>query len=144
MPHRHSEVRVYTVISGVFYIGVGDEFDADKLEACPPGAVSVLPGNKSFSYPFRGVRGGIRLANRVRWGNPREVMVPLSRLLPSITARTLVVHCSDDLAVPESVARRSTEAIPDARLLILDGPHFIPLTHPELVAHQLSDFFTQP
>ena len=24
MPHRHSEDRVYTVISGVFYIGLGD------------------------------------------------------------------------------------------------------------------------
>ena len=28
MPHRHPEDRVYTVISGVFYIGLGDEFDA--------------------------------------------------------------------------------------------------------------------
>ena len=24
MPHRHSEDRIYTVISGVFYIGVGE------------------------------------------------------------------------------------------------------------------------
>ena len=35
MPHRHSEDRIYTVISGVFYIGVGEEFDPDKLEAYP-------------------------------------------------------------------------------------------------------------
>src|SRR6478672_12075118 len=33
MPHRHPEDRVYTVISGVFYIGLGDRFDAEKLEA---------------------------------------------------------------------------------------------------------------
>lgn len=45
MPHKHPEDRVYTVISGVFYIGLGDEFDADKLTAYPPGAVIVLPGN---------------------------------------------------------------------------------------------------
>ena len=45
MPHRHSEDRVYTVISGVFYIGVGEAFDPDKLEAYPPGSVIVLPGN---------------------------------------------------------------------------------------------------
>ena len=45
MPHRHPEDRVYTVISGVFYIGLGDEFDASKLEAYPPGAVIILPGN---------------------------------------------------------------------------------------------------
>src|SRR5262249_53853422 len=45
MPHRHPEDRIYTVISGVFYIGLGDRFDADKLEAYPPGSVIVLPGN---------------------------------------------------------------------------------------------------
>ena len=45
MPHKHPEDRVYTVISGVFYIGLGDEFDASKLEAYPPGAVVILPGN---------------------------------------------------------------------------------------------------
>jgi quercetin dioxygenase-like cupin family protein len=45
MPHRHPEDRVYTVMSGVFYIGVGERFDADKLEAYAPGSVVVLPGN---------------------------------------------------------------------------------------------------
>ena len=45
MPHRHPEDRVYTVISGVFYVGLGDEFDAIKLEAYPAGAVIILPGN---------------------------------------------------------------------------------------------------
>jgi quercetin dioxygenase-like cupin family protein len=45
MPHRHPEDRVYTVMSGVFYIGLGDRFDPDKLEAYPPGSVVVLPGN---------------------------------------------------------------------------------------------------
>lgn len=50
MPHRHPEDRIYTVISGVFYIGLGDEFDADKLEAYPPGAVIVLPGGTSHFH----------------------------------------------------------------------------------------------
>ena len=45
MPHSHPEDRVYTVISGVFYIGLGDQFDPDKLRAYPPGCVIVLPGN---------------------------------------------------------------------------------------------------
>ena len=45
MPHTHPEDRVYTVISGVFYIGLGTEFDADKLTAYPPGSVIVLPGH---------------------------------------------------------------------------------------------------
>ena len=50
MPHRHPEDRVYTVISGVFYIGLGDEFDPDKLNAYPPGSVIVLPGNTSHFH----------------------------------------------------------------------------------------------
>jgi quercetin dioxygenase-like cupin family protein len=44
MPHRHHEDRVYTVMSGVFYIGLGEHFDDAELHAYPPGAVIVLPG----------------------------------------------------------------------------------------------------
>ena len=50
MPHRHPEDRVYTVISGVFYIGLGEQFNPDKLEAYPPGSVIVLPGNTSHFH----------------------------------------------------------------------------------------------
>ncbi len=50
MPHRHPEDRVYTVISGVFYIGLGDQFNPEKLEAYPPGSVVVLPGNTSHFH----------------------------------------------------------------------------------------------
>ena len=45
MPHRHQEDRVYTVMSGVFYIGLGEQFDETGLEAYPPGSVIVLPGD---------------------------------------------------------------------------------------------------
>lgn len=45
-PHRHPEDRIYTVISGVFYIGLGTEFDESKLTAHSPGSVLVLPGNE--------------------------------------------------------------------------------------------------
>jgi quercetin dioxygenase-like cupin family protein len=44
-PHIHPENRIYTVISGVFYIGIGTKFDVSKLKAYPPGSVVVLPGN---------------------------------------------------------------------------------------------------
>lgn len=50
MPHKHPEDRVYTVISGVFYIGLGNVFDPDKLDAYPPGAVVVLPGNTAHFH----------------------------------------------------------------------------------------------
>lgn len=45
MPHKHPEDRVYTVISGVFYIGFGDTFDGDAVTAYPPGTALVLPGD---------------------------------------------------------------------------------------------------
>jgi quercetin dioxygenase-like cupin family protein len=45
MPHRHPEDRIYTVMSGVFYIGLGDQFGGDKVKAYPPGSVIVLPGD---------------------------------------------------------------------------------------------------
>ena len=45
MPHTHPEDRVYTVMSGTFYIGIGKTFDATKLKAYPPGSVVVLPAN---------------------------------------------------------------------------------------------------
>ncbi|MEU1538862.1 cupin domain-containing protein [Actinacidiphila glaucinigra] len=50
MPHRHTEDRVYLVVSGVFYIGLGDTFDEERLRAYPPGAVIVLPGGTSHFH----------------------------------------------------------------------------------------------
>ena len=50
MPHRHPEDRIYTVISGVFYIGLGDRFDADKLDAHAPGSVIVLRGDTAHFH----------------------------------------------------------------------------------------------
>ena len=38
---------MYTVISGIFYIGLGNRFDAEKLQAYSPGSVIILPGNTS-------------------------------------------------------------------------------------------------
>ncbi len=55
MPHRHPEDRIYTVISGVFYIGLGERFDQEKLRAYPPGSVIVLPGG---TFHFHWARSG--------------------------------------------------------------------------------------
>ena len=46
MAHKHPEDRVYTVLSGVFYIGLGEVFDESKLMAFAPGSVVVLPGGQ--------------------------------------------------------------------------------------------------
>ena len=55
MPHRHLEDRIYTVISGVFYVGLGDVFDESKLTAHAPGTVLVLPaGTAHFHWARSG------------------------------------------------------------------------------------------
>ena len=55
MPNRHPEDRIYTVLSGVFYIGLGEAFDGEKVEAYPPGSVIVLPGDTwHFHYAKSG------------------------------------------------------------------------------------------
>jgi carbonic anhydrase len=92
MPHRHPEDRIYTVISGVFYIGLGDEFDADVLVAYPPGAVIVLPGNTSLSLGevrrIRDAGDGVRATRpRVhrRKGRPTQRHVTANQWRPTMT-----------------------------------------------------------
>jgi quercetin dioxygenase-like cupin family protein len=46
MPHKHPEDRIYTVMSGVFYIGLGEQFDESRLTAYATGTVIVLPGDQ--------------------------------------------------------------------------------------------------
>jgi hypothetical protein len=41
---------VVRVMSGVFYIGLGEEFDGDKVQACPPGCVVILPGDTAHFH----------------------------------------------------------------------------------------------
>ena len=53
MPHKQPEDRIYTVISGVFYIGLGEIFDEGKLMAFPAGSVVVLPGNQPHFHLAR-------------------------------------------------------------------------------------------
>jgi hypothetical protein len=33
MPHKHPEDRIYTVMSGVFYIGLGEQIDESRITA---------------------------------------------------------------------------------------------------------------
>ena len=43
--HSHPEDRTYTIISGTWYVGYGDKFDAAKLIALPPGSFYTEPAN---------------------------------------------------------------------------------------------------
>ena len=54
-PHYHPEDRVYTVISGIFYIGFGELYDRRQLRAYPPGSViTVSGGSAHFHAAVRG------------------------------------------------------------------------------------------
>ena len=69
MPHRHPEDRVYTVMSGVFYIGLGDQFDGDRVEAYPPGSVIVLPGNTPHFHWAKSGEYVIQVRPLVSWAS---------------------------------------------------------------------------
>jgi quercetin dioxygenase-like cupin family protein len=50
-PHRHPDERIVTVLSGTYYSGVGERFDAAKLVAYPAGSFYVTPaGVPHFAY----------------------------------------------------------------------------------------------
>ncbi|MDR0870589.1 MAG: cupin domain-containing protein [Planctomycetaceae bacterium] len=43
IPHTHTDSRTVVVISGTYYYGVGEVFDAKKLVAMPPGSFYTEP-----------------------------------------------------------------------------------------------------
>jgi len=50
-PHTHPGPERVTVLSGTFYIGMGDRFDADKCKAMPAGSYGTWPaGMKHFAF----------------------------------------------------------------------------------------------
>jgi quercetin dioxygenase-like cupin family protein len=51
MPHKHPEDRIYTVMSGVFYFGLGEIFDGGSVSAHPPGSVIVFAG-RNLALPL--------------------------------------------------------------------------------------------
>jgi quercetin dioxygenase-like cupin family protein len=77
MPHSHPEERIYTVITGTFYIGLGDKFEPAKLKAFPAGSLYVVPANVSHFH----------------WAKSGESVVQVSAVGP--TATNYVDHKDD-------------------------------------------------
>ena len=51
LPHTHPDDRIYTVLSGTLYLGIGEKWDESKLVGYPQGSVIFLPANLShFQY----------------------------------------------------------------------------------------------
>jgi quercetin dioxygenase-like cupin family protein len=55
MPHTHPDDRIYTVLSGTLYLGIGDTWDESKLVAYPQGTVLFLPAKLSH---FQSAKSG--------------------------------------------------------------------------------------
>lgn len=50
-PHTHPLFERVTVISGTFYLGIGETFDKAKARAYPPGSVTMMPaGMPMYAY----------------------------------------------------------------------------------------------
>lgn len=64
--------------------------------------------------------------------------------LPRITAPTLVVGARSDIALPMDHQRAIAEAVPGARLELIDGGHLPTFEHPARVARLLLDHFPAP
>jgi quercetin dioxygenase-like cupin family protein len=45
MPHFHPDERTVVVLSGTFYMGLGEQFDESKMKGYPPGTFLSEPAN---------------------------------------------------------------------------------------------------
>ena len=80
------------------------------------------------------------MTTRVAW-KPYLFDQALPHLLPSVDIPTLAVWGSEDRQVPIDCAKRYAEAIPNAKLEILQGAgHYAELEKPEELAKLASDF----
>jgi quercetin dioxygenase-like cupin family protein len=63
--HRHPDVRYVTVLSGVFHLGFGEDFDPVALKPYPAGSLIVIPANTPH---FGWVKDGESITQDNGWG----------------------------------------------------------------------------
>jgi quercetin dioxygenase-like cupin family protein len=64
-PHRHPDLRSVTVLSGEFYLGVGEVFEVGKMKAYPAGSHIMIPPNVPH---FGWVKSGESIQQDCGWG----------------------------------------------------------------------------
>jgi pimeloyl-ACP methyl ester carboxylesterase len=94
-----------------------------------------------FRAPFAGLRGAWRLMSVLRFGNPRDVLAAVPAMLPELSAPTLICHGASDRAIPHLFAKRAASLIPQSRVVIVNSGHYLPLNRPEVLAHEMRQFF---
>ena len=69
VPHWHAEERTVVVLSGTFYMGLGEQWDETKMKAYPPGSfVSEPPKMPHYT-----------------WAKDGEVIIQITGIGPSAT-----------------------------------------------------------
>jgi quercetin dioxygenase-like cupin family protein len=69
MPHWHAEERTVIVLSGTFYMGLGEQWDESKMKAYPPGTfLSEPPKTPHFT-----------------WAKDGEVIIQITGIGPTAT-----------------------------------------------------------
>ncbi len=74
--HTHPVFERVTVLSGTFYLGIGETFDSNKARAYPAGGVAMMPPGMPM-YAYTGEEGSvIQIHGTGPWGinylNPEE------------------------------------------------------------------------
>lgn len=153
---RHPE-RVATLIMIDTYAGWRGSLPAAEVEArvdhsrrmlaAPPERFdSTLPGLFAADPPSQYVPLLAAVAVDVRPSTLRHQLdimaqTDLSPLLPRIGVPALLIWGRSDVRSPLSVARQFEQAIPDARLVVIDGAgHLSHLEQPEAVNAAIRDF----
>jgi pimeloyl-ACP methyl ester carboxylesterase len=98
---------------------------------------------EDFRAPFAGLRGAWRLMSVLRFGDPADVLADVPAMLQQLSAPTLICQGASDRAIPHVFAERAASMIRGARLVIVDSGHYLPLNRPEVLAHEMREFFGQ-
>jgi pimeloyl-ACP methyl ester carboxylesterase len=93
----------------------------------------------SFHDRFSGRRGSWDLMRLVRWGSPQSMLGPIADSLPALTMPTLIFQGTHDV-LPASFPERAAAIIPHARLVKMDGGHFLPIERPAEIVAALREF----
>jgi pimeloyl-ACP methyl ester carboxylesterase len=92
-----------------------------------------------FRAPFRGVEADVGFALR----QSGRSAIGYTRDSAAASMPTLICHGVSDRAIPHLFAERAGALIPRARVVIMDSGHYLPLNRPEVLAHEMRQFFRQ-
>lgn len=92
MPHTHPDDRIYTVLSGTLWLGMGDTWDETKLVAYPQGTVIYMPAKLSH---FQSAKSG-EYEIQINGAGPTDLTF---------------INPADDLAVAEAQRHRPSARV---------------------------------